>query len=435
MLKIFRFVCVLILITLTFPCMAQGKRKLRSEVNPVQARQLEIAEALLKTRVPSFSVSKGSGMNRVLNMMERHLAKNGVELKFTREKAESDFEVPLEDAKFKSDLEVRAGTCAEVLKELCRRAKCDYCIREDRVEVFKEKSEKITQLRFIPKPVLDKYTRIHYRHGQDEHIMGAISGFVGHNAPNLKVKMEFDCATGGLTMTGDSWHDIQKINMKLDECYYLWLRSSEAVDYMATGAKDKNNKHLSALASHPIIPIEFKSCSLSHALAYLNLHTGAGGMQPAMRFTASDCDPDLIELEDLNLTHQSLLDAFFNICDASSGHYTKKNARFTIIPREQAKRTYYLTKYGKKQLSENLVQKAKSSFEKSPRRGARKLKESEIKKVSDESALAALKEIGIPFPKLCSLTYNEKTDSIEVTSSLQCLRQLDSLVRFLFSRH
>lgn len=434
MLKIFRLVCVLLVVTLAFPCMAQGKRKLRSEVDPVEARQLEIAEALLKTRVPSFSVSKGSGMNRMLNMMERHLAKNGIELKFTREKADSDFEEPLEDAKFKSDLEVRAGTCAEVLQELCRRAKCDYCIREDRVEVFKEKDKQITQRRFLPRAVLDKYTRITYRNGEDEHIIGRIEGFIGNHAPLLKAKMEYDCDTGCLTMTGDSWHDIQKINMKLDECYYTWLRSSEAADYMATGAKDKNNKHLSALAAHPIIPIEFKECSLAHALAYLNLHTNAGTMQPAMRFSASNRDPELIELEDLNLTHQSLLDAFLNICDAASGHYTKKNARFTIIPREQAKRTYYLTKYGKKNLSENLLQKAKASFEKSPRRGARKPRENEVRNVSDESAMAALKKIGIPFPKLSSITYNEKTDSIEVTTSLQCLRQLDGLVRYLFSR-
>ena len=54
--------------------------------------------------------------------------------------------------------------------------------------------------------------------------------------------------------------------------------------------------------------------------------------------------------------------------------------------------------------------------------------------MSDESAMAALKKIGIPFPKLSSITYNEKTDSIEVTTSLQCLRQLDGLVRYLFSR-
>lgn len=435
MLSIFRFVCVLLLMSLGFPCMAQGKRKLRGEVNPVHTRQLEIAKALMKTRVPAFSVSKGSGMNKMLNMLERHLAKNGLELEFTREKAESDFEEPLEDAKFKSDLEVRAGTCAEVLKELCRRTKCDYCIREDRVEVFKEKNKQITRRRFLPSPMLEKYTRIEYRRDKDnEHTIGVINEFTGHNAPNLRVKMEYDYDSGCLTMTGNSWHDIQKINMKLDDYYYTWLRSSEAADYMATGAKDKNNKHLSALATHPIIPIEFNACPLSHALAYLNLHTSNGALQPAMRFSASNCDPDDIELEGLDLRHKSLLDAFLNICDATSGHYIKKNSRFTIIPRTQASRTYYLTKYGKKKLSENIVETSKASFEKSPRRGARKPKENEIRKVSDKSAMAALKQIGIPFPKLSSLTYNEKTNSIEVTSSLQCLRHLDGLVRILFSR-
>ena len=140
-------------------------------------------------------------------------------------------------------------------------------------EVFKEKNKQITRRRFLPSPMLEKYTRIEYRRDKDnEHTIGVINEFTGHNAPNLRVKMEYDYDSGCLTMTGNSWHDIQKINMKLDDYYYTWLRSSEAADYMATGAKDKNNKHLSALATHPIIPIEFNACPLSHALAYLNLH-------------------------------------------------------------------------------------------------------------------------------------------------------------------
>lgn len=434
MLSIFRVVCVLLFMTLTFPCMAQGKRKLRGDADPVQARQLEIAETLLKTRIPSFSVSKGSGMNRALNTLERHLAKNGKELKFTREKAESDFEVPLEDAKFKADFEVKAGPCVAVLHELCRRAKCDYCIRGDRVEVFKEKSKVVIHRRFLPRPMLDKYTRMVHKSREGEKGVDVITEFTGPHAPALKTRMEFDDETGCLTMTGDSWHDILKINIKLNECYYDWLRSSDAAAYMATGAKDKNNKHLKALATRPLIPIEFESCTLSHALAYLNLHTNSGTIQPAMRFSSSTCDPDLIELEDLDFTHQTLLDALLNICDSASGHYTKKNARFTILPRLQAKRTYYLTRRGKAKLSENLIQKAKTSFEKSPRRGARKPKPDEIRKVSDESAMAALKAMGIPFPKLSSVSYNEKTNALEVTSSLQCLRHLDGLVRLLFSR-
>lgn len=434
MLKIFRSVCILLFISLSFPCMAQGKRQLRGDADSVQTRQLEIASALLKTRIPAMSVSKGTGMNRALNTLEHHLAKHGVELKFTREKAESDFEVPLEDAKFKSDFEVKAGPCAAVLQELCHLAKCDYCIREDRVEVFKEKSREITQCRFLPRPMLYKYTRMVRKEGADKKPVELITEFNGHHAQALKTRLEFDDESGCLTMTGNSWQEMQKINIKLNECYYDWLRSSEAASYMATGAKDKNNKHLRVLATHRIIPIEFKSCTLSHALAYLNLHTNAGIVKQTMRFTSDNCDPDLIELEDLDLTHQTLLDALLNICDAASGHYTKKNTRFTIIPRVQAKRTYYLTRRGKIKLSENVLQKAKTSFEKSPRRGARKPKPDEIRKVSDESAMAALKEMGIPFPKLSSVSYNEKSNAIEVTTSLQCLRHLDGLVRFLFSR-
>lgn len=413
--------CLCVLVVLGSEAMAQVGRGRRGEVRPEDA-QLKLVEKLLKVRLSAIQVSRNSPLNRQLDKLEKHFRDSNVDIRFERGGAASDFEKPLDDARFEYDASISGGVAADVLAALCNEAGCTYVVRGGKVHIFKATEEKVTQSRTLPAHVIAmNFTESYDESGSKLKIKAALAASKGRG----KAKLTYDRLTYNLTME-DTPANLYEVNQMLNEMYFDWLRLPEAKQCMAVDPRSKRFKFESQLAAKRAVPVEFEAgCTLGVLKKYLALHMRAGRVKKPVRIEPSDkIDGTTVFDDKMDFSYCTVLDALVKVCDACKGHYRVKGGKMTLIPNEREKRTYKVTW--------NAIRCFTMGAGRPNPREWQKIKK-EKKPITTENTMKALEEMGIDFPEDCGVKYDPKMYTLEVDTSQRSLLNLDCLLHVLHS--
>lgn len=411
----FLVLCMGALLALGSEVLAQGGRVRKGEESPAAA-QLKMVEMLLKVRLPAMKVARESQLSRQLDKLERHFKDNHADIKFVRSGAESDFEKPLDFARFAYDATIAGGVAADVLAALCYEAGCTYVVRGGQVHVFKAPEEKVTQTRTLPEHVV----AMNFMYaGETLKIKPALAALKGRG----KAKLSYDRDRYLLTME-DTPANLYEVNQMLDDMYFDWLRMPEASQCMAVNPRSKHFKFEQQLAVKRAVPAEFEEgSSLGDLKKYLALHMRAGRVKKPVRLEASEkADANTRIDEKLDFSYCTVLDALHMVCDACQGHYRVKGGKMTLIPSEREKRTYKVTHRAIRCFTLGTGRPAPQDWKKAKK---------EKKTVTPEATVSALKEMGIDIPEDCGVRYDSEMYTLDVDTSQRGLRNLDCLLNLL----
>ena len=234
--------------------------------------------------------------------------------------------------------------------------------------------------------------------------------------------MTYDDELYVLTMLGNR-RNLYLANQMLNNLYHEWRRLPEAVKDGAPSVRTKRYKFERQLEQRQVVPVVFEAgCSLEDYMRYLALHTASGRIKTPVKFEVDGGKADEVTIEQaLDFSYMTVREALELVCDSCGGHYRLKGSRVTIVPRELETRTYKVTYDALRAFS--LGRKPKDWKEQRAK--------ADKTAITDERALAALKEARIHFPSTGVVSYDAKQYTLQVHTSQQGFRNLDALHIYL----
>lgn len=398
----------------------QNQRRNQEEISPDEA-QLELVESLLRVRLPAIEYSEKSSFNKALDKMEHLLAEKGLDIKFERQPADDDFNVPLSGVKFNYGGRVASGPVADVLQSFCHEAGCAYCVRNGKIYVYKAPTEKVKLTYTYPSVFINRYFDKNRMPGVDQVSRLKLRAAIAASRGKGRAEILYDDNRELLTLE-DNLHNLYYVKQMLNDLYAEWRRLPEAKKYGAADIRNKRYSFERQLEARRAVPVEFSpDCTLSVLMRYLSLHTAAGRIKTPVRVrTTSDNAAGITMDSPLNFNYCTVLEVLEQICDACGGHYLVKGSNLTIVPRELEMRRFRVT-YSALRIFMHGGLPSPATVRKKVSR----------KDITNDLIQSALQDVGIKLTGTSGVSYDSEKYNLEIHASQTTHRNLERLLHYL----